>query len=122
MKKLRILIVDDVEADIKTTTDMLKKKGHSVLAAKNGDEGIKMAKEAQPDLILMDVVMPEMNGYQATRSLKNSQDTANIPVIMVSQKDQESDRVWAMKQGANAYLTKQFSQSSLISTIETVMA
>lgn len=122
MKNLRILIVDDVEADIEYAAAILRQQGHTILTANNGEQGVTMAAQEMPDLILMDVVMPEVNGFQATRQLTKNAATRDIPVIVVSCKDQETDKLWAMKQGARAYLTKQLNKAALFDTIETVMA
>lgn len=122
MKSLLVLVIDDEEADMELAAGMLRQQGHTVLTARNGVEGMKIAEQEHPDLILMDVVMPEINGFQATRQLSRNEATRDIPVIMVSCKDEEMDRIWAMKQGARAYLTKQLNKASLFNAIATVMA
>jgi len=113
-----VLIVDDSKAEAHQLSGMLKKNGHTVVAAENGDAGIKLAAKEQPDVILMDVVMPGLNGFQATRQLSKSEQTGHIPVIIVSAKDQETDRVWGLRQGAKAFLTKPVSEKQLLGTIE----
>lgn len=122
MRKLRILIVDDSAEDTKLASGYLTKAGHSVLTADNGVDGMRVAKREQPDLILMDLVMPELNGFQVTRQLSSDEATRDIPIIVVSGKNQEMDRVWAMRQGARAYLTKRLEQNTLFRTINEVMA
>jgi len=122
MKNLRVLIIDDVAADVEFAAALLREQGHTVLSAANGEEGVRLALQEAPDLILMDVVMPELNGFQATRQLGRNVATQDIPVIVVSSKDQDADRFWAIKQGAKAYLTKRLSKASLSTAIETVMA
>lgn len=102
----RVLIVDDSPTDKLAIYGMLKKYGHNFLFADDGLSGIATAKEKKPDVILMDVVMPDVNGYQATRRLSQDKDTAHIPVVMVSSKTQESDRAWGLRQGARAYVCK----------------
>ena len=121
-KKLKILIVDDRNDDIKHVTSILKKKGHTVIPASNGADGIKLAESEQPDVILMDVVMPDLNGFQATREICRSDSTRDIPVIVVSCKDEDVDKMWAFKQGASAYLTKGYDEKALFNTIDTVIA
>jgi twitching motility two-component system response regulator PilH len=122
MRKLRVLVVDDSPEDVKKASVLLEKGGHSVLTAANGLEAVAVAEKEHPDVILMDIVMPELNGFQATRQLSKNPSTSTIPVIMVSGKDQETDKAWAMRQGAKAYLTKFLEQSSLFATLEKVMA
>ena len=102
----RVLIVDDSPTETYKLTSMLEKHGHQVLTAGNGADGVALAKAQLPDVVLMDVVMPGLNGFQATRQLNKAPETTKIPVIIVTTKDQETDRVWGMRQGAKAYLTK----------------
>jgi len=122
MRNLRVLIVDDEKADVEHTAEFLRQKGHTVMFAGNGEEGIRMAESELPDLILMDVVMPVVNGFQATRQLSKSEVASRIPVIVISCKDEETDKLWAMQQGAKAYLTKKVDKDTLFNAIETVMA
>ena len=100
---------------------ILEKQGYTILVAKDGQEGIDLAKRSHPDLILMDVVMPVLNGFQATRQLKNSAETADIPVIMVTTKDQQTDINWGMRQGANEYLVKPVTPAELLGKIRTLL-
>jgi twitching motility two-component system response regulator PilH len=116
-----ILIVDDSPTEIHVLTTMLTKHGFAVSSVSNGEDGIKAAKEKKPDLILMDVVMPGINGFQATRQLSKDADTADIPVIIVTTKDQETDRVWGLRQGAKDYLTKPVAESDLIEKINSIL-
>ena len=109
----RVLIVDDSPTDKLAIYSMLKKYGHNFVFAEDGQSAITAAREKQPDIILMDVVMPELNGYQATRKLLNDKETAHIPVIMISSKTQESDRLWGLRQGARAYVCKPAVESEL---------
>ena len=92
---------------------IVEKLGHDALTAEDGAAGVEAAKREIPDLILMDVVMPNLNGFQATRSITREPTTKHIPVILVTTKDQDTDRVWGMRQGAKAYITKPFSESEL---------
>ncbi|HMX16808.1 MAG TPA: response regulator, partial [Rhodocyclaceae bacterium] len=102
----KILVVDDSPTERHVLTDLLAKNGYQVLAADSGEQGIALAKQEHPDLILMDVVMPGMNGYQATRTLTRDEATRDIPIIMCTSKNQETDKIWGMRQGAHDYLVK----------------
>jgi len=112
-----VLLVEDSETDALVLRRMLEKHGFSVNVAVNGEQGIHRAIADQPDVIVMDVVMPEMNGFQATRELRRMEPTASIPVIMVSSKQQKTDRIWGMRQGAFDYLFKPVSDKILASSI-----
>lgn len=116
----RVLIVDDSPTETYKLTGMLEKNGHKVLTATNGEEGVHKAKAELPDIVLMDVVMPGLNGFQATRQLSKAPETAGIPVIIVTTKDQETDRVWGMRQGAKAYLTKPIEEKDLLAIMAQV--
>ena len=109
----RILIVDDSPSQLMGIRRIVEKLGHDALTAEDGAAGVEAAKREIPDLILMDVVMPNLNGFQATRSISREPTTKHIPVILVTTKDQDTDRVWGMRQGAKAYITKPFSETEL---------
>ena len=113
----RILIVDDSPSQLMGIRRIVEKLGHQALTAEDGQAGVEAAKRELPDLILMDVVMPNLNGFQATRSITRDPATRHIPVVLVTTKDQDTDRVWGMRQGAKAYLTKPFSEVELSDTI-----
>ena len=113
----RILIVDDSPSQLMGIRRIVEKLGHEALTAEDGAAGVEVAKRELPDLILMDVVMPNINGFQATRSISREPTTKHIPVILVTTKDQETDRMWGMRQGAKAYLTKPFSEDELAEAI-----
>ncbi len=117
-----ILIIDDSPTETHKLTTMLEKNGYSVDNAENAQKGLALAKSSRPDLILMDVVMPGLNGFQATRQLSKAPETSNIPVIIVSTKDQDTDKVWGMRQGARAYLVKPVSESQLLKTVSEALA
>ena len=118
----KILIVDDSPTELHVLKKILEKNGHEVLVADSGEAGIAKAKASMPDLVLMDVVMPGMNGFQATRQLTTHADTANIPVIIVTTKDQETDKVWAKRQGAKDYLVKPVQEKGLIEHVNMVLS
>jgi len=113
----RILIVDDSPSQLVGIRRIVEKLGHEALSAEDGAEGVEVARRELPDLILMDVVMPNLNGFQATRSLCRDEATRHIPVVLVTTKDQETDRVWGMRQGARAYITKPFNEADLAEII-----
>ncbi|HHC71353.1 MAG TPA: response regulator [Thiotrichales bacterium] len=117
----RVLIVDDSPTEIHVLKSILEKNGYDVVSATSADSGIALAKSEQPDLILMDIVMPGMNGFQATRQLSKAPETASIPVIIVTTKDQETDRVWGLRQGAKDYITKPVEEAELVSKIRAVL-
>ncbi len=112
-----ILVVDDSPTERFFLTDLLRKQGYDVLTAESGEQGVAVAKSEKPDLILMDVVMPGLNGFQATRQLTRNPETHSIPVIMCTTKGQETDRVWGLRQGAVDYLVKPVAVQELITKI-----
>ena len=116
-----ILIVDDSPTQIANLTKILEPKGHTIATAGNGEEGVAAAQAQKPDLILMDVVMPGLNGFQATRKLTRDPETKDIPVILVSTKDQETDRIWGMRQGARGYLVKPPDPAELLGLIDELL-
>ncbi|WP_242107744.1 response regulator [Luteimonas aquatica] len=113
----RILIVDDSPSQLMGIRRIVEKLGHQALTAEDGAAGVELAQRELPDLILMDVVMPNLNGFQATRSITRDTRTAHIPIVLVTTKDQDTDRVWGLRQGAKAYLTKPFSDTELAKVI-----
>lgn len=117
----KVLIVDDSGVERKILNDIVSKLGFSVIEASNGDEGIAMATEHVPDLILMDVVMPGINGFQTTKQIMLNDSLKNIPVIMCTTKNQDSDKMWGVKQGAKAYVVKPVVESVLVDEIKKVM-
>ena len=113
----RILVIDDSPTETGQLVGVLKGQGHELLTALTGSEGIELAMSEQPDLILMDVVMPGINGFQATRQLTRDGATSHIPVIIVSSKSLASDRIWGERQGAVAYLVKPVDERVLIAAV-----
>jgi twitching motility two-component system response regulator PilH len=118
----RVLIVDDSPTETYKMTEILNRHGYEVLAADNGEEGVALAKKEMPDIVLMDIVMPGINGFQATRQLTKNGSTAHIPIIIVTTKDQETDKLWGKRQGAKGYLTKPVDEKLLVKTIEDALA
>jgi twitching motility two-component system response regulator PilH len=116
-----VLIVDDSPTEVHVLQQFLEKHGFETAAAENGADGIEKARELKPDLVLMDVVMPGKNGFQATRELSKHPETAGIPVVMVTTKDQETDRIWGMRQGAADYLTKPVTEATLVEKVRAII-
>ncbi|HKJ50975.1 MAG TPA: response regulator [Gammaproteobacteria bacterium] len=117
-----ILIIDDSPTEVHVFKNMLTNNNIQVSVAKNGEEGIEKAIEIKPDCILMDVVMPGKNGFQATRDLSRHPATSSIPVIIITTKDQETDKIWGMRQGARDYIVKPAEERDLIERINNVLA
>jgi twitching motility two-component system response regulator PilH len=117
----RVLIVDDSPSQLMGMKRIIEKLGHEAITAEDGQQGVDVAKKELPDLILMDVVMPNLNGFQATRSIAKDASTSHIPVILVTTKDQETDKVWGIRQGAKAYLTKPVNEAALIKLVKELL-
>ncbi len=113
----RILVVDDSATERHILGEMLTKQGFEVSFAESGEMGVAKTKQDKPDLVLMDVVMPGLNGFQATRAITKDPDTANIPVLLCTTKDQETDKIWGMRQGAKDYIVKPVNVAELLSKI-----
>ena len=118
----KIMVVDDSPTERAFMEGLLKKRGYEVLAVDSGEQAIELSKSQKPDLILMDVVMPGLNGFQATRAITREESTKHIPVIICTTKDQETDKVWGMRQGAKAYITKPFTENQLVEVINQLLA
>ncbi len=117
-----ILIVDDSTTQKNAIARILANHGHEVISTDNGADGVAMALEELPDLIIMDVVMPDMNGFQATRKITRNKFTEHIPIILVSTKSQETDRLWGERQGARGYMVKPVEETKLIDTVAQLLA
>jgi twitching motility two-component system response regulator PilH len=117
----KILIVDDSPTERHVLNDMLTKAGYDVVACDNGEDAILKAKSVRPDLILMDVVMPGLNGFQATRAISRDPDTRAIPIILCTSKSQETDKIWGMRQGARDYIVKPVNRDELLAKIGAVV-
>jgi twitching motility two-component system response regulator PilH len=113
----KILLVDDSKTELHYMSELLGKSGFSVRTAENGEEAMKRLGEDKPDLILMDVVMPGQNGFQLTRAITRDPRFVNVPVIMCTSKNQETDKVWGMRQGARDYIVKPVDQAELMAKI-----
>jgi twitching motility two-component system response regulator PilH len=116
----KILIVDDSPTERHVLNDMLTKAGYEVVASDNGEDAILKAKSLKPDLILMDVVMPGLNGFQATRAISRDPDTRAIPIILCTSKSQETDKIWGMRQGARDYIVKPVNRDELLEKIAAI--
>ncbi len=114
----KILVVDDSKTEILFMTELLVKNGFVVRSAENAEDAFKKLAEEKPDLILMDVVMPGQNGFQLTRAISRDPQFADVPIIMCTSKNQETDRVWGMRQGARDYITKPVAAADLMAKIK----
>ena len=114
----KVLVVDDSKTELMFMTDLLQKNGFSVRTAENADDAFRRLGEDKPDLILMDVVMPGQNGFQLTRAITRDPQYADVPIIMCTSKNQETDRVWGMRQGARDYITKPVDSDELMAKIK----
>ncbi|HJV62834.1 MAG TPA: response regulator [Albitalea sp.] len=113
-----ILLVDDSKTELHFLSDLLEKRGYKVRTAENGEDAMRRLGEETPDLILMDVVMPGQNGFQLTRAITRDPRFVNVPVIMCTSKNQETDKVWGMRQGARDYIVKPVDADELVSKIK----
>lgn len=113
----KILIIDDSPTELHVLARILHHGGHETLTASDGEAGIAVARSKHPDVVLMDVVMPGLNGFQATRKLSRDPETQTIPVVIVTTKDQDTDREWGMRQGARDYLVKPVDGDELLKKI-----
>lgn len=117
-----ILVIDDSPTQLANLVRICEGAGYQTITATNGQQGIELAQAKQPSLILMDVVMPELNGFQATRKITRDPQTEHIPVILVTTKDQETDKVWGQRQGAYGYVVKPPAEKELLTMIKEALA
>ncbi|MBS0194677.1 MAG: response regulator [Proteobacteria bacterium] len=117
----RIAIIEDSLTDKAVFTEMLRRHGHEVISAGSAEEGVELVRRELPALVLMDVILPGMNGFQATRALSKDPKTSTIPVIIVSTKAMETDRAWGMRQGAKEYMVKPPNEADLIGRINSLL-
>ena len=118
----RILLIEDSPTETAVMTQLLERNGHQVFTATSAEDGIETARRERPDLVLMDVVLPGMNGFQATRALSRDNDTKSIPVLIVSTKAMETDKAWGLRQGAKDYIVKPPREDDLIARINELLA
>lgn len=112
-----VLVVDDSQVDRSRLERLMSGAGYQVSSAATGAQALEMAKRAKPDVVLMDVNMPEMDGFAATRSLRRDPATKDVPVILVTAKDQKADKAWGQMLGAKAYITKPFTDEEMLSAV-----
>lgn len=117
----RILLIEDSPTDTAVLTQLLERNGHQVLSSHSAEDGIELCKRELPDLVLMDVVLPGMNGFQATRALSRDSATSAIPVLIVSTKGMETDRAWGLRQGAKDYIVKPPDENALVARINALI-
>ena len=117
----KILLVEDTLSEMELMSHYLRESGYLVINANTAQEGIEKAIEQKPDAIVTDVVMPGMSGFELCRSLKKNPNTANVPIVICTSKNQEIDRLWGMKQGADAYITKPFTREQLLRAVKSVL-
>ncbi|MBW4447668.1 MAG: response regulator [Spirirestis rafaelensis WJT71-NPBG6] len=115
-----ILIVEDSPSELELMSHYLNESGYNVIKASGAKEGLEKAVSEQPDVIVTDVVMPGMSGFELCRSLKRNPITQKVPIVICSSKNQEIDRLWAMRQGADAYVTKPYTREQLLRAIKSV--
>ncbi len=117
----RILLIEDSPTDTAVLTQLLERNGHQVLASGSAEDGIETCRREKPDLVMMDIVLPGMNGFQATRALSRDADTSTIPVLIVSTKGMDTDKAWGMRQGARDYIVKPPREDELIARINALL-
>jgi len=116
-----ILIIDDSPTDVRVFTTLLERAGHQVVAVSTAEEGIERVRTDMPGLVIMDVIMPGMNGFQATRTLTRDPRTQDVPIVMITTKSMETDRVWGLRQGARAFITKPVNEKELLACINELL-
>lgn len=116
MSKMKVLVVDDSPTDLKLMSQPFLSRGYELVTATDGEEALKKAEAEQPDLMVLDVIMPKLNGFKVCRQIKSSATLKNIKIILLTSKNQESDKFWGEKQGADAYMTKPFTEEDLLAT------
>ncbi|RAO75597.1 response regulator [Dyella jiangningensis] len=116
-----ILIIDDSPTDVRVFTTLLERAGYKVDSVGNAEEGIERVRSDKPNLVIMDVIMPGMNGFQATRTLTRDPATSGIPIVMITTKSMETDRVWGLRQGARAFITKPVNEKDLLACINDLL-
>ena len=112
-----ILVVDDSPTEMRLVTTPLQGKGYRIITAVDGEDALEKASQEHPDLMLLDIILPKKNGFQVCRQLKTTPETQDIKIIMISSKNQDSDRFWGLKQGADEYMTKPFEDDELLANV-----
>lgn len=113
----KVLVVDDSPTDLQMLTSLLKKHGYEVVTAVDGEDAIDKAAASHPPLVVLDIILPKKNGFQVCRQLKTTDDLKGIKVILVSSKNQDSDKFWGMKQGADDYIGKPYSDQEMLAAV-----
>ena len=113
----KVMVVDDAQSDLRIIESILQAAGHQVLSYASGDQLEEKLAAEQPDVLLLDIVMPQRNGYEILRSVKRDDRTRHTPVVLVTSKTQESDRIWGKRQGADEYVTKPFTAEQLVTVV-----
>lgn len=121
MANQKILVVDDDAVQQKRICEVLSATGADIVLANNGKEGVEKALSEKPDLIFMDVVMPEIDGFAACRQITSDAATKGIPVVIVSSKNQEADKVWAQLQGATAVVGKPYKDEEILDQVKALL-
>ncbi len=118
----KLLIIDDMATDRMVLRSFLSSRNYEIVEATDGEMGISLCQSERPDLILLDIVMPKLDGFQVCRRIKRDPASAHVPVILISSKAGDTDKFWGMKQGASEYLTKPCTQEGLLAAIDKVLA
>lgn len=121
VQKSTVLVVEDTLSEMELISHYLRESGFSVANAVSAKDALQRIQEGLPDLIITDIVMPDMSGFELCRNLKRNASTAAIPIVVCSSKDQEIDRLWAVKQGATAYITKPFTRDELVQVVQSIL-
>lgn len=116
----KVLVVDDSSADLMHLTSIIEQAGYSTVTARSGREAVELARQQMPDVIFLDVIMQEMDGFEACRRLAKDGDTKGIPVVLVTSKNQKADRVWAEMQGARGFISKPYTQDAIIRQLQSM--
>lgn len=116
-----VLLVEDSQSTREVMTELLKKKGLKVQSAPDGEKALELISQMTPDIVVLDIILPKMNGYEVCRQIKSNPKTKEVPVIICSSKKEDFDRYWGMKQGADAYISKPFQASELVATIKQLL-
>ena len=117
MVNKRVLVVDDSPTNRQALSDLLQREGYDVTTAVDGEDALAKIAADPPPLVVLDIILPKMNGYQVLRQLRTDRETRHIKVILVSSKNQESDRFWGLKQGADDYIAKPYAESALLAAV-----